>query len=62
MLTEPWKLFRGVTVRAVDPWVPVKLAGLVAEIPKSTTWKLTGAVVWDNEPPRNVTVPETVTE
>ena len=61
-LTVPWKLLREVRVRVVDPWLPVKLTGVVAEIPKSTMWKLIGAVVWDKDPPRKETVPVTVRE
>jgi hypothetical protein len=60
--TVPWKLFIGVRVRVVEPWLPVKLTGLVAESPKSTTWKTIDAVILNRDPPRNVTLPVTVTE
>jgi hypothetical protein len=59
--TVPWKLFRGVSVSVVDPWLPVKLTGLVAEIPKSTTWKTTDEIAWDKDPPRRETAPVIVT-
>lgn len=61
MFTVPTKLFRGVTVRVVDPWPPLKLTGLVADIWKSTIWKTIGDVECERDPPLPATLPVTVT-
>lgn len=61
MFTVPWKLFRGVTVRVVDPWLPLKLTGLVADSWKSTIWNTIGDVECERDPPLTATLPVTVT-